>query len=135
MQPYLITAPDARSALERAVIISLLTWRRAEPSDPVDDANRQGWWGDSYPDHASDRTGSRLWLLRRRSLTQQTIRDAQRYAEDALRWLVEDGIVTTVAVTVTRAGVDTLRAVVELQRPDGDPVSITIDDLQARYAV
>ena len=135
MQPYLITAPDARSALERAVIISLFTWRRAEPSDPVDDANRQGWWGDSFPSLANDQMGSRLWLLRRRSLTAQTVRDAQRYCAEALRWLTEDGIVTDVVVTVTRNGINALRAVVELQRPDGDPVSITIDDLQASHAV
>ncbi len=30
--------------LERAVVISLFTWRRAEPSDPVDDDERYGYW-------------------------------------------------------------------------------------------
>ena len=135
MQPYLITAPDARGALERAVIISLFTRRRAEPSDPVDDANRQGWWGDSFPALANDRIGSRLWLLRRRSLTSQTIRDAKRYAEEALAWLIDDGIVTTVAVTVSRSAVNTLSAVVELRRPEGEIVSIHIEDLQAAHAV
>ena len=135
MQPYLITAPDARGALERAVIISLYTRRRAEPSDPVDDANREGWWGDSFPTLANDRIGSRLWLLRRRSLTAQTIRDAKRYAEEALAWLIEDGIVTTVAVTVSRSAVNTLSAVVELRRPEGETVSINIEDLQAAHAV
>lgn len=109
--------------------------RRAEPSDPVDDANRQGWWGDSFPALANDRIGSRLWLLRRRSLTSQTIRDAKRYAEEALAWLIDDGIVTTVAVTVSRSAVNTLSAVVELRRPEGEIVSIHIEDLQAAHAV
>lgn len=135
MQPYMITAQDARSALERAVIISLFTWRRAESSDPVDDAERHGWWGDSYPEQANDRIGSRLWLLRRRSLTAQTLFDAKRYAEEALQWLVEDGHVTRLGVTVSRSSQDRLQAVVLLYRPDGDPVSINIEDLQVSHVV
>lgn len=135
MQPYIITAQDARSALERAVIISLFTWRRAEESDPVDDAEKHGWWGDSYPEYADDRIGSRLWLLRRRSLTAQTLFDAKRYAEEALQWLIDDGHVTSVNVTVMRSSRDRLRAVVMLYRPDGDPVSINIEDLQVHHVI
>lgn len=128
--PVLIaTAPDVRSALRRAVVISLLTWRRAEPSDPVDDAELQGWWGDSYPAEPNDRIGSRLWLLRRRSITPQTLRDAQRYCEEALQWLIDDGLVTAVQVSITRPGVQKLTAQVVLSRPDGDPLDLTIDDL------
>lgn len=123
------TAPDVRSALQRAAVISLLTWRRAEPSDPVDDAELQGWWGDSYPAEPNDRIGSRLWLLRRRSITAQTLRDAQRYCEEALQWMVDDGLVNAVQVTVTRAGVQQLTAQVVLSRPGGDPVVLTIEDL------
>ena len=74
-------------------------------------------------------------MLRRRSLTSQTIRDAKRYAEEALAWLIDDGIVTTVAVTVSRSAVNTLSAVVELRRPEGEIVSIHIEDLQAAHAV
>lgn len=135
MDTYSLTPTDQRSALERAVVISLFTWRRAEPSDPVDDAERQGWWGDSYPSYASDRIGSRLWLLRRRSLTPQTLRDAERYAKEALQWLIEDGHVTSVSVTVARYALNKLSAVVALSRPEGDPISINIEDLQVSYAV
>lgn len=125
------TAPslDARSALVRAVHISLFTWRRAEPSDPVDDADRQGWWGDSYPSQPNDRIGSRLWLLRRRSITAQTLRDAQRYCEEALQWLMDDDLVTQVQVSITRTSPLQLAAHVLLRRPDGDPIDLTIDDL------
>ena len=42
MQAFALIAQDQRSWLERAVVISLFTWRRAEPSDPVDDQDRQG---------------------------------------------------------------------------------------------
>lgn len=129
MPVSIATAPDVRSALQRAAVISLLTWRRAEPSDPVDDAELQGWWGDSYPAEPNDRIGSRLWLLRRRSITPQTLRDAQRYCEEALQWMVDDGLVTAVQVTITRAGVQQLTAQVVLSPPGGDPVVLTIEDL------
>ncbi|MGD9759111.1 MAG: phage GP46 family protein [Comamonas sp.] len=129
MPVSIATAPDVRSALQRAVVISLLTWRRAEPSDSVDDAELQGWWGDSYPAEPNDRIGSRLWLLRRRSITPQTLRDAQRYCEEALQWMVDDGLVNAVQVTITRAGVQQLTARVVLSRPGGDPVVLTIEDL------
>ena len=129
MPLQIAAAPDVRSALQRAVVISLFTWRRAEPSDPVDDADRQGWWGDSYPGQPNDRIGSRLWLLRRRSITAQTLRDAQRYCEEALQWLLDDDLVTQVQVTITRPAAQKLAAHVLLQRPDGDPIDLTIDDL------
>lgn len=129
MPLQIAAAPDVRSALRRAVVISLLTWRRAEPSDPVDDSNLQGWWADSYPEQPNDRIGSRLWLLRRRSITAQTLRDAQRYCEEALQWLIDDGLVTAVQVQIARADTNRLTAHVQLQRPDGDPVDLNIDDL------
>lgn len=129
MPLQIAAAPDVRSALLRAAVISLLTWRRAEPSDPVDDAERQGWWGDSYPSEPNDLIGSRLWLLRRRSLTAQTLRDAQRYCEEALQWMVDDGLVTVLQVRIVRTGTGQLTAHVQLHRPDGDVVDLNIDDL------
>ncbi len=84
--------------LYRAVVISLFTWRRAEPDDPLDDDQRMGWWGDSFPAIAGDRIGSRLWLLRRRTITPEVLRLAVDYAHEALRWMVEDDLVARVAV-------------------------------------
>ncbi|MEE1920313.1 phage GP46 family protein, partial [Pseudomonas asiatica] len=68
---------DSDKNLIRTVVISLFTWRRAGPDDPVDDEERYGWWGDSFPRVADDRIGSRLWLLRRVKLTDRTQRDAE----------------------------------------------------------
>lgn len=90
--------------LARAVVISLFTWRRALDSDAVDDADLQGWWGDSFPSTADDRIGSRLWLLRRRALTEQSRLDAIAYAREALQWLVDDGILAGVEIEAERQG-------------------------------
>lgn len=130
------TAQNQRTALERAVHISLFTWRRAAAGDPVDDVNRHGWWGDSFPSVVGDRIGSKLWLLQRRTITSQTIRDAQRYCEEALQWLLDDGHLTGVAVTIARPSPTRLNAHIVLSRPDGDPIDLNINDLlQVSYVV
>lgn len=127
---------ETDKTLIRTVVISLFTWRRAGPDDPVDDEERCGWWGDSFPRVADDRIGSRLWLLRRVKLTERTQRDAEYYANEALRWLVDDGQVLDVAITSERAGVDRLNLRVVLTLLSGAPLIIDSDQLwQVTYAV
>ncbi|MDH0092744.1 phage GP46 family protein [Achromobacter mucicolens] len=92
------------TSLGRAVVISLFTWRRALDSDPVDDSDLQGWWGDSFPKTTDDRIGSRLWLLRRRALTEQTRLDAIAYAREALQWMIDDAILIGVEIEAERQG-------------------------------
>jgi phage gp46-like protein len=127
---------DAREAmLRRAVEISLFTWRRAEPGDPLDDDERMGWWGDSFPDVAGDRIGSRLWLLRRQVLTAEVLRRAEEYCREALQWMVDDEIVTAISVSVKRAaGVGraaTERALGKIVLSDDrdEPLTINYDDM------
>ncbi|MBC2655100.1 phage GP46 family protein [Pseudomonas sp. MSSRFD41] len=119
-------ATDA--AWQRAAVISLLTWRRAGPDDRIDDAERFGWWGDSFPSLANDRIGSRLWQLRRRKLTAETAQTAEAFAREALAWMLEDGRATGVTVTTTR-GVDRLELQVLLTLRDGRTIDVQLDDL------
>ncbi|AOE63798.1 phage GP46 family protein [Pseudomonas corrugata] len=130
------TQSAVESALIRAVIISLYTWRRAETDDPVDDDELYGWWGDSYPAIADDRIGSRLWLLRRVKLTDATQRDAEFYADEALRWLIDDGQVLDIAISSTRADTNRLNLSVVLTIPDGSRLEIPpTPSWQVIYAV
>lgn len=127
---------DTDKNLIRTVVISLFTWRRAGPDDPVDDEERYGWWGDSFPRVADDRIGSRLYLLRRVKLTERTQRDAEFYADEALRWLIDDGQVLDIAITSERAGVDRLNLRVVLMLLSGALLIIDSDQLwQVTYAV
>ncbi len=82
----------ADEGLRTAVLLSLFLDRRAEDDDQVYDGDRRGSWMDQYQDNPNDRLGSRLWLLRRATETAATLQRARTYAEEALRWLVEDGI-------------------------------------------
>ncbi|QWA09786.1 phage GP46 family protein [Sodalis ligni] len=84
------------SDLETAILISLFTDRLARADDDYDGDDRRGWWGDSGADYP---IGSRLWLLHRQKLTPATATRAETYATEALQWLVDDGVVSTVTIT------------------------------------
>lgn len=128
--------PNLETSLIRAVVISLFTWRRAAPDDPVDDEERFGWWGDSYPSVADDRIGSRLWLLRRVKLTAGTQRDAEFYANEALQWLLDDGQVLEVDVLTERVDSSRLNLRVMLTIPGGTRLHINPSQpLQVIYAL
>lgn len=95
-----VVTSDMADNLSRAVVISLFTWRRADDSDDYDhELGKQGWWGDSLNE---DEIGSKLWQLLRSKITSETLLRAQEMADDALQWLVEDGICTDVSVSVER---------------------------------
>ncbi|MCI0429745.1 MAG: phage GP46 family protein [Rhodospirillales bacterium] len=117
--------------LASAVAISLFTWARARADDPLPapDAPRQGWWGDSFAATAGDRIGSRLWLLQRETLTDDTIRRARAYAEEALAWLIEDKVAARVEVIAERQELNRLALLVRVHRTDGRAVELRFEDL------
>ena len=49
-----------------------------------------------------DKLGSKLWLLLRQKITDETLNRAQEYAYDALKWLIDDGICSDITVDVER---------------------------------
>lgn len=110
----MIISNTVEAGLIRAVMISLYTWRRAATDDPVDDEELYGWWGDSYPAVADDRIGSRLWLLRRVKLTEATQGDAEFYADEALRWLLDDGHVINIEIVSEKVDISRLNLGVTL---------------------
>lgn len=122
--------------MRTAILISLFSDARAADDEPLPEAgtDRRGWWGDGFarvagPDAGTarddNRIGSLLWLLARSKVTTATLQQAQRACEDALDWLIRDGIASAVRVAV-RAAVrdhglpaDALHIAVEIDRPSG----------------
>lgn len=132
----MIISNTVETGLTRAVMISLFTWRRAATDDPVDDDERYGWWGDSYPATADDKIGSRLWLLRRVKLTEATRRDAEFYADEALRWLLTDEQVVGIDISSEKVGINRLNLVVILTILGGARLEIKpSSSWQVNYAV
>jgi len=116
-----MTATAQQALLYRAVEISLFSWRRAEPDDEIDDEQRMGWWGDSFPAVDGDKLGSRLWLLRRKTITPEVLRQAEAYAREALQWMIDDELVRTVEIQLTRPNHTRVDMVVTLT-DDGGPL-------------
>lgn len=112
--------------LARAVIISIFAWRRAHDDDDLPGETRHGWWGDTYADEAGDRIGSRLWLLVRSKLTEDTLRRAREYVEESLQWLMADRIAKAVSVDVQKSGIDRMTISVVVVRPDDVETNIRL---------
>lgn len=108
--------------LHTAIMLSLFCDRRASDDDeiPAADGDRRGWWADQFGAIEGDEYGSRLWLLDRSKLTNRTVELAKRYAEEALEWLVDDGVADSVSVSVTALPIGSrLEIDVTVTRPNG----------------
>lgn len=108
-----ITSPGLTedTGLETAVILSLFSDRRALKDDELPSGDdRRGWWADAYSDDEGDFWGSRLWLLSRSKQTADVLRKTEEYANEALKWLVDDRVVKSVACAaeIVRDGVQGL---------------------------
>ncbi len=103
--------------LASAVVISLFTDRVAQPDDVIPDGtgDPRGWHGDD----PTTPIGSRLWLIFRSKRTQQTLTDAQSYAQEALQWMVDDGVVAGFDVFVEWQPTSMLAMRVTLFKNDG----------------
>lgn len=118
-------------SLGELVLLSLFSWGRAAPDDvlPVPGDSRRGWWGDSTREDG-DVFGSKLWLLSRRVLTAATLVEAEDLVEEALAWMVTDGLVSRVEAGVEAAVRGRLELTVRIYRSVGaDPVELSFPDL------
>ena len=86
---------------ETAVLISLCSNARAAEDDPLPDSTdtRSGWWGSEVLDLE---IGSRLWLLGRSKLTDETFSRAEEYIKEALQWMIEEGAADEILCTVEK---------------------------------
>lgn len=106
--------------LESAVIVSLFTWRRASADEVPENAPRYGWFGDKIDPDSTDSTGSKLYLLKREKITEQSMMRAKEYIEQALAWMITDNVASEISATVSRNEKDIswVDAVVVITRGD-----------------
>jgi phage gp46-like protein len=118
-------------SLTTAVVLSLFLDARAKDDDEIPDgsSDRRGWWADAYAGQLPDSFGSRLWLLHREKQLASVLARAKEYAEEALAWLVKDGVAQSVQVTadIPRQGV--LGLLVVIERPDGSRLEYLFNNL------
>lgn len=86
--------------LETAVLLSVFTDAAASTEELPSDAqiDRRGWWGGPI--------GSKLWLRRNAKPTDILLAQVKADVEEALVWLIDDGIAASIDVVTeyTRPG-------------------------------
>lgn len=112
--------------LTTAVLISLFTDRRANADDVLPDGStdRRGWWGDLDQDVP---IGSRLWLLSRSKLTPAVALTAKGYINEALRWMLDDGVAAAINTSTSIVLPNRLYATVDIRRTDGSRQSLNFN--------
>ena len=96
-------------------LVTLFSDARREVSDPdLPDSSDdpRGFW----PDALTDRFGSKLWLYRRRKITEQTLSEIKTQVEDSFLWMRREGIAQTINVSVERLSIEAVAITVELVR-------------------
>lgn len=113
--------------LRSAIVVSLFTDQRIPVADARDPSILGGWWGDSYPDQEAPdfQLGSLLWTLVGKKSTQDTLDLAESYCQRALGWMVTDGWVESLDVSVEAVTHSILGASITLHRPKGSSTDIT----------
>ena len=128
-------AAAATVTLRDACVISLFTDRRVAdaPSHAVPGAvpDVGGWWGDRYNADLAP-MGSKLWTIAREGVTNETPRQVEEAAAEALAWLVDVGLAARVDVSAERLGAAGIVLAVVVAKTDGTTEALRFDDLWAR---
>ncbi|BCF96641.1 hypothetical protein PPGU19_012100 [Paraburkholderia sp. PGU19] len=114
--PVLATGND----IETAILISIFSDRMAEPDDVIPDGTNdpRGWWADDEVP-----IGSRMWLLQRAKQTGTTLQRAYDYLAEALKWMVDDGVVGRFDISTQWVRTGMLGAVIVAYSPTGTLLS------------
>lgn len=88
------------ASLEPAILASLFSDRRARVDEVADPMQRRGWIGDLVADRPGDSFGSGLWLYGQSRLTPEVAAAIANEARNALQWMIEDDLCTSVTCAV-----------------------------------
>lgn len=103
-----------------STLVSLFTDRLASPDfvPPDRTGDRRGWWADTFE---KSLIGSRLWQLDRAKISNRgaTLAQAKGYCDEALAWMIEDGVAAQVNVQTGFIAPTAIGIVVQIIQPDG----------------
>lgn len=109
--------------LENAVVISIGTYAR-ERSLQKGVANIVpkigGWWGDSTLS-AGDTLGCYIYEAFREKLTDGACDRVKDLVNDALKWMVTDGVAKSVTSTTAISGENQMTLSIKIVKPEGSP--------------
>ena len=86
------------NSFDTAILMSLITDKRADESEVKQPQNRRGWWGNSLNDDIDYEIGSKLWLLEQERATQDILNNSIDYTSECLSWMIEDNLVDDIII-------------------------------------
>lgn len=96
--------------LTNAIVISLFTDLRVD--------GERGWWGNSF-NTDNYQMGSKLWTLSRSKQLASVLDDAQRFATEALQWMLDDKVVRSYQVFASNPAPSVLLLEISYVMPNG----------------
>lgn len=109
----------AEETLASSVLVSLMSDRLAASHEVAQGEDRRGWWADAFS-QAQHLTGSRMWLLEREKQLQAVVIRCRQFCEEALQWMIDDGLVSAITVTTFIPRTGWLAALIKLRINDQD---------------
>lgn len=106
-------------SLQNAVVMSLMEYdREAKPKSAEIGNVFGGWWGNALESY---NIGSKVWLCLSKGISETAIRDACDAIRESLKWMLDDGVATSVEASGKRNVADYYRVdfSIEIKRPDG----------------
>ena len=113
--------------LENAVLLSLGSFARESSLDNVVsnlEPARGGWWGDALDSEGT--IGSHLYESLPSKGDERTLRDVEKKSEEALQWMIDDGIAKFVNCSA-RFKDDFVVIDVVISKPDGGELSFAYE--------
>lgn len=119
------SALERDDGLETSVLISLFTDQRVAKSETPDGAlSQRGWWGDEFLENTGDKIGSKIWTFLRGKSLNDTASAIRVRAEQSLKWLIDDGVASTVAVVTSIEPDKSIKIEIKIKRPNEENENI-----------
>lgn len=113
--------------LENAVIISIGTYARAATGETANtEPDIGGWWGDAVEDNLI-KLGGYLHKAFHGKLTAATCRDIEGFVNDALKWMVNDGIAKSTSCSASISGEEMITMTTAITKPSGSSETYTYE--------
>ncbi|WP_076589684.1 phage GP46 family protein [Vibrio ostreicida] len=115
---------DSRQGMTHAVLQSVYNYAESTQNDRARMGSNER--GGTWSHELIEIVGSRDWTLKRAKLTDETLRFAQRFYEEALLWLIRDGHAKTIEVTVWREKPNRMGRNVMITLTDGSTFDVPL---------
>ena len=91
-------------SFETTIALTIFGERRATEGEVATPANRRGWIGSVLSDIPGFEPGSKGWLFYQSRLTSETVTGIKNAHQEALEWMIEDGLAKSILVTSRQNG-------------------------------